>query len=253
MNISGIQSYWIAEAGEKQKSKPTFRQIQLSLKKLVCLGYSTDELASDVGNLAKILQEGFADEIRFRTDDGILRGSGAGQILGVLNSGAVVTASKETGQAASTFLLENALSMWVRLIGSARKNAVWLIDQSVETQLYKMALAIGTGGSAVFLPGGGVSETPYMTLFGRPIIIHESCSALGTVGDVILGSFKDGYLIADKGPGDFAVSGHLRFIFDEQVFRLVYRVDGSPLLASPITPKSGGSTLSHFAVMETRS
>jgi HK97 family phage major capsid protein len=90
--------------------------------------------------------------------------------LGILNAGCLVSVDKETGQKANTVLLENVVKMWSRLFGASRANAVWLINQNTETQLYQMSLAVGTGGAPVFLPGGGVSASPYMTLFGRPII-----------------------------------------------------------------------------------
>lgn len=38
----GIQAYWAAEAGTKTPTAPKFRQMELSLKKLVGLCYSTD-------------------------------------------------------------------------------------------------------------------------------------------------------------------------------------------------------------------
>ena len=42
------------------------------------------------------------------------------------------------------------------------------------------------------------------------------------------------------------------FKFDESVFRFVYRCDGSPVLASPITPFKGANDLSHFVALEMR-
>lgn len=40
----GVQTYWEAEADEHTGSKPKFRQMELSLKKLTGLCYATDEL-----------------------------------------------------------------------------------------------------------------------------------------------------------------------------------------------------------------
>ncbi len=104
-------------------------------------------------------------------------------------------------------------------------------NQAVEPQLYTMSLAVGTGGAPVYLPGGGASAAPFATLFGRPVIPIEQCQALGHLGDII---FMDptAYVLCDKGAVKSDVSIHVRFLYDESVFRFVYRVDGQPVWAS---------------------
>ena len=52
----------------------------------------------------------------------------------------------------------------------------------------------------------------------------------------------NGYIIAEKGGVQWDVRIHYRFIYDESVFRFVMRVDGQPILASPITPFKGTAT-----------
>jgi HK97 family phage major capsid protein len=249
----GTRSYWIDEAGEKQASKPKFRQIELNLHKNVVLVYSTDELLQDATVLESVIRTTAASEIAFSTDLAIISGTGAGQPLGILNSGAVVTVAKESGQRAATIVWENVVKMWSRMIGNSRSNAVWLINQDIESQLYSMSLAIGTAGQPVFMPAGGATGAPYASLFGRPIIPCEQCSTLGTVGDIILASFQDGYILAEKGGISSDVSIHARFIYDESVFRFVYRVDGQPVLASAITPYKGSDKVGHFIVLAERS
>jgi len=46
-----MQDYWLSDAAEKQDSKPKFRQIGLSLNKLVGLCYATDEVLQDANAL----------------------------------------------------------------------------------------------------------------------------------------------------------------------------------------------------------
>jgi len=248
----GVQVYWTEEAGEKTKSKPEFRQMELSLKKLAGLFYATDELLADAAALQAIAMEAFSEELNFKVEDAIFNGTGAGQMLGILASGALITVTKQTGQAAATINYQNVLDMWTRLHARSRSNAVWFVDQSVEPQLYTMSLAVGTGGSPVYLPAGGASAAPYATLFGRPVIPVEYCAALGTVGDICLFDLSQ-YLMIDKGGIETASSIHVRFIYDETVWRFVYRVDGQPIWNAPLTPKSGAATQSPFIVLETRS
>lgn len=247
----GIRAYWAAEAAEKTGSKPKFRQIELSLNKLIGLCYATDELLDDANALAQTINQGFKDEFDFKITDAIINGSGAGQPLGILNSGCMVSVSKEAGQAADTIVYENVNNMWSRLMAKSRTDSIWIINQDCEPQLHKMSVAVGTGGVPVYMPAGGAAAAPYSTLFGRPVVPIEQCQTVGTTGDIMLCDFSQ-YKAIDKGGMQSDVSIHVRFVYDEQVFRFVYRFDGQPTLGSAITPYKGTDTLSHFVKLDSR-
>jgi HK97 family phage major capsid protein len=248
----GVRAYWIGEADDKTASRPKFRMIELSLKKLIGLCYATDELLQDATALASIILQAFAEEFGFMLDDSCINGTGAGMPLGIMNSPCIVQVDKEAGQLASTVVYENIVKIWARMYARSRTNAVWFINQDVEPQLFTMGLSIGTGGSPVYMPPGGASVAPYGTLFGRPVIPIEQCQTLGTAGDIILGDFSQ-YILIDKGAMQSASSIHVRFINDESVFRFVYRVDGQPLWNTTLTPFKGSNTLSPFVRLQTRS
>jgi HK97 family phage major capsid protein len=248
----GIRAYWTAEAGEKTGSKPKFRQIELSLNKLVGLAYATDELLDDANALSQVINEGFRDEFDFKITDSIINGSGAGQPLGILNAGCLVSVAKEGGQTADTVVSENIIKMWSRLMASSRPNAVWICNQDVEPQLHQLSLAVGTaGGELVYMPPGGLSGSPYGSLYGRPVVPIEQCQTVGDLGDIMLCDFTK-YKAIDKGGIQSDVSIHVRFVYDESVFRFVYRFDGQPMLNSAITPYKGSNTLSHFVGLAAR-
>ena len=104
----------------------------------------------------------------------------------------------------------------------------------------------------MYVPAGGLSEKPYCTLFGRPVIPLEQCSAAGDVGDIILADISQ-YLLIDKGGIKAASSVHVRFLYDENVFRFIYRVDGQPIWNKPLTPFKGSATVSPFVTLAKRS
>jgi len=252
----GIRAYWKAEAALKTASKPTFRQIELNLNKLIGLCYATDELLDDAAALEQTIREGFSAEFDFKLTDAIINGTGAGMPLGIVNSGCMVSVAKETGQTADTIVYENVLKMWSRLMAASRPNSMWVINQNCEPQLHQMSLAVGTGGAPVYLPMGGAAAAPYATLFGRPVVPIEQCPVCGDTGDIMLCDFSQ-YKAIDKGGIQGDVSIHVQFIYDESVFRFVYRFDGQPVLASAITPFSAGATtatdtLSHFVKLAAR-
>lgn len=240
-----------AEGGSPTATKPKFRQMELKLKKLFGLCYATDELLQDAVALEAVINKAFPDEMSFVMEDEIINGNGAGQMLGILQSLALISVSKETGQLAATILKENIDKMWSRMFAPSRKNAVWLINQDCEPQLDSMQIVIGTGGVPVYLPPGGLSETPFARLKGREVIPIEQCQTVGTVGDVILVDLTQ-YTMIDKGGIQAASSLHVRFINDEQTFRFIARNDGQPSWNAAITPKNGTNTLSPYVALAAR-
>lgn len=249
----GIIAYWKDEAGMKVATKPKFREIDLNLKKLIGLVYTTDELLADVTALESFVKAAFVSEFGFQIDDAIINGTGAGVPLGILNAGCLVSVQKETGQPADTIVAENVMKMRSRLFASSRLNSVWLINQNCEPQLSQMSLAVGTGGSLTYMPAGGLSMNPYDTLYGRPVIPIEQCASVGTVGDIILADFQNGYIIAEKGGIQTDMSIHVQFLYDETAFRFILRIDGQPVRASVLIPYKGTSeTQSHFIALQSR-
>ena len=242
----GVQTYWEGEADEITASKPKFRQMELSLKKLTGLCYATDELLQDAAALEAVIRQAFAEEFGFKIDDAILSGSGEGEPPGILNSGAIVTVAKEASQT-DIITVENLIKMWNRLWSRSRANAVWYINQELEPYLYTLKI----GDKPVYIPAGGLSEKPYGTLFGRPVVPIEQCSAAGEVGDIILADIGQ-YLLIDKGGVKSASSIHVRFLYDENVFRFIYRVDGKPIWTKPLTPYKGSATVSPFVTLAKR-
>ena len=249
--FGGVQAYWLNEGGTATKSKPKFRQMELTLKKLIGLFYATDELLADATALGAVAQQAFAEEFGFKLDDAIVNGDGAGKPLGITQSNAVVSVAKETSQTASTIVYENIVKMYARLWGRSRANSVWLINQDILPQLMTMSLPVGTGGGPVYLPAGGASAAPFQTLFGRPLFEIEQCATLGTVGDIILTDLSQ-YLMIDKGGTQTATSIHVQFTTDEMVFRFILRVDGQPVWNSALPPFKGSNTLSPIITLATR-
>lgn len=245
--FGGVQAYWASEAGTVSVTKPKFRQMELTLNKLMGLCYLTDELMEDATALEAVTKEAFSDEFAFKIDDAILRGTGAGQPLGILNSPALVTQTKEGGQAAATVQKENIVKMRARLWARSRANSVWFINQDVEPSLNLLTL----GDLGAYFPAGSFANQPYDQLFSRPVLPIEHASTLGTVGDICLFDLNE-YLMIDKGDMQYATSIHVRFVYDEMALRFTYRCDGEPIWNAPLTPYKGSATKSPFVTLETR-
>jgi HK97 family phage major capsid protein len=134
--------------------------------------------------------------------------------------------------------------MWARRwVGVS--DYIWLASPNIHPQLISMSV----GQMPVYLPPGGMSASPYGTIYGRPLIETEYNPALGTLGDLMLVSPSQ-YAMIQKGGIQSASSIHVQFVTDETAFRFVYRVDGQPAWNSALTPFNGSSdTVSPFVAL----
>jgi len=249
----GVRAYWRDEGEQATATKATFGRLQLTLKKLFVMINASDELLSDSQGVAleQYLFRVASEEINFVVSDAILNGTGAGQPLGILNSTPLITVAKETSQDAATVNVSNIVKMWSRLWAPCRQNAVWLIHQDVEPQLHVMTVSAGGAQIVAYQPPGGLSAAPYATLMGRPVIPVEWCATLGTVGDIVLADLRH-YVTATRGMMESNMSIHMRFDYDEQVFRFIFRLDGAPWWTAALTPYKGANTQSCFVALATR-
>ncbi len=247
----GIQAFWGNEADAYVGSRPKFRQIELVLKKLTGLCYATEELLADSSALESVISQGFTEEFGFKLDDAIFRGTGAGQPLGITNSGALVTVAKESSQSAAGIILDNIVKMRARLWARSRANSIWTINQDCEPQLNVLSLTVGNNSYPVLMPATGISSAPYDTMYGRPVVPTEYNATMGSVNDVLLADFSQ-YLLIDKGSVQQAASVHVRFLYDELTYKFTYRVDGQPLWDKPLTPYQGSNTQSPFVNLAVR-
>lgn len=247
----GVQFKWLEEEGQRDESKPKMGRVGLKLKKLAGLCYATDEILEDSPiSMEPLLKAAFTDSLAYTLDGVFIEGSGAGQPLGILNAPALVTVAKESGQTADTILYENIIKMYSRIWRT--NGAVWLANRDTLPQLATMELAVGTGGTAVFLPANGAAGRPFDTLMGLPLIFTEHCKTVGDAGDIILADWSQ-YLVGQKTNGlQFASSIHLKFDYDQTAFKFTLRIDGQPWWKSALTPKNGTNTLSPFVTLAAR-
>jgi HK97 family phage major capsid protein len=255
----GVQAYWAAEADSATAKKPKIGEWNLRLAEIIGSAYMTERLLKDAPAMQSVYEEGFRAEFAFMIDDGVIRGTGSGQMLGLLNHiynsttglGSVISVAKESGQAADTFLAENVIAMWARLHPRSKTKAVWFINQEIEQQLQVMQIGTGTSGQLVYMPAGGLSGASFGTIYGRPVVIVEQCSAPGDVGDVILGDLSQ-YKIITKGGVEGDNSIHVRFLNHERTFRWIARVNGAPKDKTVLTPYKGTLKLSSFVTLAAR-
>lgn len=254
----GLQAYWEGENDQLAQSKVALKETTVRLNKLAALVPVTEELMEDAGALDTYLRRRVPEKIDFAISKAIIQGTGVGQPLGILNAPCTVSVAKETSspaQAADTIVFDNIVKMYSRMYAPCRANAVWLINQDCEPQLFQMAFnpEDSSGKIPAYLPANGLSGQPYATLMGRPVIATQACETIGDNGDIIFADLSK-YLIALKGGGmRIDVSMHLYFDYDAAAYRFIMRIGGLPWWSSYITPRDGSNYLSCFVTLAERS
>lgn len=247
----GIQAYWESEAGQFTQSKPALTEKTVKASKIIALVPMTDELLQDAPSMAAYVNSKAPEKIDSRINAAIMSGSGVGQPLGFLNSGALITVAAESSQTADTVTFNNIVSMYTRATDQTKRRGVWIVNGDVEAQLMTMQFP-GTGTAVpAYLPPGGLSATPYGTLLGRPVIPVEAASALGDVGDISFVDLSQYMSVVKAGGVKQDVSIHLFFDYDITAFRFVLRVGGQPWWNAPIT-RLNGLSRSPFVTLAAR-
>jgi len=188
----GVRGYRLGEGDTFTKSKPKFRRIQWELKKYGVLVYGTDELLADASQFSAVVNTAAREELVFMVNDDIMNGVGVSGALGVMNSGALITVTRDTG---SAILGADISAMWARLSLRSKARAKWYTNPETAPQLDKL---FAVGSTAVLFPYAGYTTEGVRTLYGRPVVETEFNAALNTTGDIMLADMSE-YLLWEKG------------------------------------------------------
>jgi HK97 family phage major capsid protein len=245
---NGVRAYWESEAGAATQTKPVLGYDTLRLNKLMALVPVSDELLEDTTALESYIGKKTASSIRWKTNNAIIEGNGAGKPLGITNSASpIVSVAKESSQTADTINATNVAKMYGRCTNPTR--GTWLINHDAFPQLMVMSIS----NQPIWTPPvEGFKSAPGGLLLGRPVIITQHCETLGDQGDIYFVDFQDYVTLSKAGGVQTATSIH--FFFDQAVtaFRAVFRVAGQPWATSSVTANNGSNALSPFVRLDAR-
>ena len=246
--FGGIKVYRKSETEEINKwSMVDLDEGEIRLHDQYALLMTSNRMLKDSVSLTSLVRKVVPQAFAFIEDKEIFEGAGIAQHLGIMNSGALITVAKESGQAANSIVAKNIVNMFARFGGNIT-SAAWFVNQDCTTQFPFMTIE----GVSLFTPNGSFPFPSYGFLYGLPIIPLEHCEALGTVGDIVLGDFSR-YLRIIKGEVEETESIHVKFLADQSLFRWIKRNNGQPMHDKPITPLKGSNTLSPFVALAERS
>lgn len=244
----GFTASYSAEHGTLSEASPKTRQMVLNAKKLTGFLKFSNELMSDAPNGENQILDICGKGLAWYRDKAYLKGTGAGQPLGILNASCTLVQAKEAGQSADSIVYQNLTGMLAKLHASCFKNSVWVCHQTTIPQLLSISIAIGTGGDHIPVmteKNGGFS------ILTRPVIFTEKTEVLGDQGDILLADFSQ-YVIGLREEMRIDLSQHLYFQTDEGAARLIERHDGQPLWHEALTLEDGSTEVSPFVTLAER-
>jgi HK97 family phage major capsid protein len=255
--FGGVSAYWTQEGAMMEVSAPKFSRVMLEAVKLTLYTEVPNELLADAEavGLTAWMARVLPTAVAFYEDTGFLTGSGVGEPEGIVNAPGAITVSR---QASNQIILTDVIDMFVRLLPVASKGAMWACSPDAVGQLLQMALLVaGTDNSnpttspvsppAWLMSMNAIEDVP-QTLLGRPLEITEKTGPLGSKGDLMLVNWAY-YLLGDRQQIQAAVSQDYRFQEDMTAFRWIERLDGRAWIRTPLTPESGGPTLSPYVIL----
>lgn len=238
---SAMHSHDVTTEGtQKTAAKLAFGKASITLESDATYVPSTNQLIEDVANLGSIVNMYARLGLDRNRDDGIIAGTGTG-FVGLLDSAALLKVV--TRATTVTIGAADVAGMLAGLAPGSLATACWLVSPTAYAKILQLTNT-ATGFQNDY------SQSPAGTLYGRPIFINESCKSVGTSGDIILVDLTK-YAFADHTGGvKVAYSEHIRFDYNESVWRFEQRVGGAPLWSSVITT-AGGDTVSPCVVLST--
>jgi len=244
----GIEARWRSEKSKMDSSNIDTGALGVDLHSLFAFTHLTEELLEDAPRLAARLSVKAPAAVRWKLNEAIRYGTGVGQPLGYMNSKALVTVAKESGQTMK-LVAENVANMVSRLLPSSFNRAHWEINPELLSALMMLKI----GDMPIWTPPStGFNNAPGGFLLGRPIRFTEHARALGTVGDIQLIDPYGYYMPVKQGGLKFAQSMHLKFDTNEQALRWTFRAGGQTKLSKPVAPNHGSATKSHFVTLGAR-
>ena len=234
----GVKPSFTAPGATFAETEPSFSKLSWRLNKIGGITEVENELIEDSPFAIEALLRGlFAVAIAARNERNILRGSGVGEPLGILNCEAAIGIDDTT---TGDFKWDDVASMYSRF-KSVGGTPVWVIHPSVWPKIMKMT----NGSTAVWQ--ANMQGAPANLLNGYPILVSEHMNQIDNTGSVLLADLS-GYLFFEKSGLSIAYSDQVGFTRDVGVWRFRQRNDGRAWLLDAVTlsDEQGSYSVSPF-------
>lgn len=237
----GVKGTQHPENVSASSTDPTFDMLHWRVHKTDGYTQVSNELIADSPNaIEALLRSLFQIAIAAKQEYQVLRGTGVGEPLGILNSSAIYNVTPATN---NLFSWTDVGSMQARFKQIGNQPPVWLIHPSIWPDI--LTMEVGTAGGAVWAANmqGGMGNT----INGYQIVQSSHLPSANSAGAVILADLY-GYLLFRREELAISFSEHIGFLEGKGTWRFESRIDGMPWLRQPIVTDPSGYSVSNFVV-----
>lgn len=244
--LAGVTVTWIAEAGAKPQTEPSFDLIRLAPKELAAHIVLTDKLLRNAATAGMAARELLRGAISATEESAFLVGDGVGKPLGIVNAPCRIQVPRTAPGAVGW---ADILALMSRLTTGSlgKRSTTWIASPTLIPSMLSLADATN---AALVKPGATLEQAPPRSLYGIPITWSDHLPVLGNVGDLILADLA--YYIIKDGSGPFIASdaGIVHFTTNRTIIKAFFNVDGQAWLTAPLTLRDGVTTVSPFVVLQ---
>jgi predicted phage gp36 major capsid-like protein len=236
--LGGMTFSLVEEGATIPATVPTFGVEALEARKVAgYLASVPNELIADATPFTDVfLPRTIGQGLSWYEEDLWINGTGVGEPMGLISAPGAVQQDRTTSDAVVMADLVNCIKALHPQ--AERGNAVWLLSDTVFSQLLDMYLNVNSATSGLVPPPEWLTFSETLNcwrLLGIPAFPTDHQPALGSTGDVILGDLSL-YLIGDRGMMTVEVSAKgPGFGSDTSNVRVRHRIDGRYWIQSPIT------------------
>lgn len=246
--FGGVELKNVAEGDTKNKSKPAFSSVTLTVNTKAGYFVLTEELMEDNlfgNNLQNIITDLFKQSIMFEVDYDMWNGNGIATSEGVLNYAAAVTVNSDS---AGSIIPKDILNMYAQMLPAYAAGAEWFCSPDTLPELFAGSV-IGQVPT-MLQPGTGMLNGLTLSILGKPLTVTEKLPAFGQKGclafvnpsAILMGTKIGGLKVAE--------SPHVYFLSDQNVVRVAFRWDARAAIRSTITPRNGGPEMSPYVLLD---
>jgi len=240
--FAGVWFEWTAEGGDKKNTEPKFDNVKLDPQEYTGYAVLTDKLIRNANALGAYVKQVYSRAQVAFEDYFFLRGTGVGQPLGIINSPAYITVTRDTKL---TVVWADIQGMLTHILPGC--NPIWVISRSLLGDVMGLTDA---AGNSIFIQGDATKKIPDR-LAGYPIRWTFRVPTAGTQGDISLID-PSYYLIKDGYGPAFDESKHVYFLSNKTCLKMFSNVDGQPWLSGSITAEDGATEVSPFVGLTTK-
>lgn len=239
---AGVSAAAAIPGGTLTETEPGFEMLEWRLSKVGGYTEVENELMEDSPlAIEALLTSLFGIAINAKNERNVLRGTGVGEPLGILNASSAINVTPATN---NLFSWPDVATMFSRF-KSAGGVPIWLIHPSIWPDIFKME--IGTAGANAWV--GNMSAGQTQALNGYQILMSEHLPQADNTGGVLLVDLS-AYLFWQRKGIQIAFSEHAGFLNDKVVWRFTQRCDGKPWMRAPLTlaDPQGSYTVSPYVI-----